>query len=132
MVCLDTTFLADIIRKNPDAIKTLTELADADETLTTTIITCAELIYGAYKSNNVDKEKGKMKLVLSRFIVYGLDETSADKFGEILSTLEKQGQKIEDKDVMIAAIAIAKGENTVVTRNKKDFERIPNLKVLTY
>ena len=132
MVCLDTTFLADLIRKNPDAIKKLTDLAKEGNTLYTTIITCAELFYGAYKSNNVDREKAKMQLVLSRFIVFEMDETGAEKFGEVLSKLEKLGQKIADKDVMIAAIAMSKGENVIVTRNRKDFERIPNIIVETY
>jgi tRNA(fMet)-specific endonuclease VapC len=132
MVCVDTTFLADLIRKNPDAIKKLTDLAKEGNILSTTIITSAELFYGAYKSNNVDREKAKMQLVLSRFIVFEMDEIGAEKFGEVLSKLEKLGQKISDKDVMIAAIAMSKGENVIVTRNKKDFERIPNIIVETY
>jgi tRNA(fMet)-specific endonuclease VapC len=132
MVCVDTTFLADLIRKNPDAIKKLTDLAKEGNILSTTIITSAELFYGAYKSNNVDREKAKMQLVLSRFIVFEMDEIGAEKFGEVLSKLEKLGQKIADKDVMIAAIAMSKGENVIVTRNKKDFERIPNIIVETY
>jgi tRNA(fMet)-specific endonuclease VapC len=132
MVCVDTTFLADLIRKNPDAIKKLTDLAKEGNILSTTIITSAELFYGAYKSNDVDREKAKMHLVLSRFIVFEMDEIGAEKFGEVLSKLEKLGQKIADKDVMIAAIAMSKGENVIVTRNKKDFERIPNIIVETY
>ena len=132
MVCVDTTFLADLIRKNPDAIKKLTDLAKEGNILSTTFITSAELFYGAYKSNDVDREKAKMHLVLSRFIVFEMDEIGAEKFGEVLSKLEKLGQKISDKDVMIAAIAMSKGENVIVTRNKKDFERIPNIIVETY
>ena len=65
MVCLDTTFLADLIRKDPDAIKKLTSLAKEGNTLATTIITSAELFYGAYKSDNIYREKAKMRLVLS-------------------------------------------------------------------
>jgi len=37
-----------------------------------------------------------------------MNEAGAEKFGEILSMLEKLGQKVADKDVMIAAIAISK------------------------
>jgi tRNA(fMet)-specific endonuclease VapC len=124
--------LADLIRKNPDAIKKLASLANESNTLTTTIINSAELFYGAYKSNNVNREKEKVKLVLSRFIILDLDEDSAEKFGELCAKLDVQGQKIADKDMLIASVAIAKGEKTVVTRNTKDFERIPNLTVLTY
>jgi len=57
MVCLDTTFLADLIRKNPDANKKLSQLVKEDNNLSTTIINSAELFYGAYKSNNVIKKK---------------------------------------------------------------------------
>jgi len=132
MVCLDTTFLADLIRKKSDANKKLKSLAEEGHKLSTTIINSAELFYGAYKSTNIDKEKAKMKLVLSRFIVFEMDEIGAEKFGQILSTLEKNGQKISDRDVMIAAVALSKGENVIVTRNKKDFGRIPKLTVETY
>jgi len=52
MVCVYTTFLADLIRKNPDAIKKLTDLAKEGNILSITIITSAERFYGAYKSNN--------------------------------------------------------------------------------
>jgi tRNA(fMet)-specific endonuclease VapC len=132
MVCLDTTFLADLIRKNPDANKKLNNLAKQSDSLSTTIINSAELFYGAHKSKSVDTEKAKLKLVLSRFLVFEMDEVSAEKFGEILSKLDKQGQKIADRDIMIAAIAITKGENVIVTRNKKDFEKIPQLTIQTY
>ena len=81
------------MRKNPQAVNKLTQLADEGEILTTTIVNSAELFYGAYKSNNVDKEKEKIQLTLSRFIVFGLDENSAEKLGELIAKLEKQGQK---------------------------------------
>ena len=61
-----------------------------------------------------------------------MDEVGAERFGQIRSNLWKIGQIIPDRDVMIAAIALSKGENVIVTRNKKDFERIPNLTVETY
>ena len=54
---------------------------------------------------------------------------SSDKF---LSILDKNGQKISDRNTMIAAIALSKEENAIVTRNKKDFEKISQLKVETY
>lgn len=97
-----------------------------------TVITVGELFYGAYKSKNVEKEKEKTKEALSGFLILEMNERGAEKFGEILSTLDQKGQKINDRDVMIAAIAMSKGEYRMVTRNKKDFERIPNLTVETY
>lgn len=132
MVCLDTTFLIDLIRKNPVAEKKLKSLMKGSDGPCTTVITLAELFYGAYKSKNVGQEKENIEQALSGILILDMNEHAAEKFGQILSTTEKSGQKISDRDVMIAAIAISKGENIIVTRNKKDFERIPNLTVETY
>lgn len=132
MVCLDTAFFADLFRKNSDAEKRLVDLMNEKRTLSTTIITIAELYYGAYKSKNVEEEKKKVAYVFEIFSVLEMDARGAEKFGEILYTLEKTGQRVHDRDVLIGAIAISSGENTIVTRNAKDLSRIPGLTVLTY
>jgi tRNA(fMet)-specific endonuclease VapC len=132
MVCIDTTFFADLFRKNPAAEQKLTELTAKNETLTTTVMTIAELYYGAYKSKNPKKEEENIEQILNNFKILEMNKNGAQKFGELLNTLEKTGQKIPDRDLLIGAIAISKGETTVVTRNVKDFERIPQLTVTTY
>ena len=132
MVCLDTTFLADLMRKDKAANKKLIDLCKDNNDLCTTIINIAELYYGAYKSNNLHKEKEKMKQILNRFNVLEMDDAGAEKFGEIKSSLAKTGQLVADRDVLTAAILLAKGENFIVTRNMKDFGRIPHLTVVTY
>jgi len=132
MVCIDTTFVADLIRGNPDAEKKLNDLAKDGDDPFITVITIAELFYGALISKNAEKEKAKIKQVLEDFPIAEMDEYGAEKFGDILNALEKAGQKIADRDIMIAAIALSRGEKIIVTRNRKDFERIPNLKVVSY
>jgi tRNA(fMet)-specific endonuclease VapC len=132
MACLDTTFLADLIRKNPHATRKLSELMQESKSLSTTIINVAELFYGAYKAKNLEAEKAKLKLVINQFIVFEMDERGAERFGEILAKLDRTGQKIAERDVMIASIALSRGERTIVTRNKKDFEKISDLTIATY
>jgi tRNA(fMet)-specific endonuclease VapC len=132
MVCLDTTFFADLFRKNPAAEKKLYELANETETVSTTVMTIAELYYGAYKSKNVNGEMRNVAGVLSSFVILEMNEEGAKMFGEILSALEKKGQTIPDRDILIGAISLSKGEETIITRNVKDFARIPGLKVITY
>jgi tRNA(fMet)-specific endonuclease VapC len=95
-------------------------------------MTIAELYYGAFKSNRVEDEKAKVEQIKRKFVILEMNENGAQKFGELLSKLEKTGQKISDRDVLIAAIAISKGENAIVTRNEKDFARISELSVITY
>jgi tRNA(fMet)-specific endonuclease VapC len=132
MVCVDTTFLIDLIHKNPSAEKKLINFVKGSDVPCTTVVTVAELFYGAYKSKNVTAEKENIKQVLSGFLILEMNERGAEKFGQILSTLDKNGQRISDRDTMIAAIALSKEENVIVTRNKKDFEKISQLKVETY
>jgi tRNA(fMet)-specific endonuclease VapC len=132
MVCLDTTFFADLFRKNPAAEKKLYELANETETVSTTVMTIAELYYGAYKSKNIIDEMRNVASVLDSFLILEMNQEGAKMFGEILSTLEKKGQTIPDRDILIGAISLSKGEKTIITRNAKDFARIPGLKVITY
>jgi len=132
MVCLDTTFFADLFRKDPAAEKKLYELANDTETVSTTVMTIAELYYGAYKSKNISEEMKNVAAVLNSFLILEMNQEGAKIFGEILSTLEKKGQIIPDRDILIGAISLSKGEETIVTRNAKDFAKIPGLKVQTY
>jgi tRNA(fMet)-specific endonuclease VapC len=132
MVCLDTTFFADLFRKNPAAEKKLYELANETESLSTTVMTIAELYYGAYKSKNIIDEMKNVESVLNNFQILEMTPEAAKKFGEILSIMEKKGQTIPDRDILIGAISLSKGEQTIVTRNAKDFARIPGIKVITY
>ena len=132
MVCLDTTFFADLFRKNPAAEKILHELANETQTVSTTVMTVAELYYGAYKSKNMIGEMRNVASVLDSFIILEMNQEGAKMFGEILSTLEKKGQTIPDRDILIGAISLSKGEKTIITRNAKDFARIPGLEVISY
>jgi len=132
MTCLDTTFLIDLLHKKPDAEKKLSSLMKRSDVPSVTVITVGELFYGACKSENVEKEKAKINDALTAFLVLEMDLRSAEKFGQLLAVLDKAGQKVNDRDVLIAAIAISKGEKVIVTRNAKDFVRIPEIVAESY
>ncbi len=132
MVCLDTTFLIDLLRKKPEAEKKLSSLMKRSDGPCVTVISVGELFYGAYKSKNVEREKEKITDVLSGLLILEMNEYGAEKFGQILSALDQTGQKTNDRDILIAAIAISKGENIIVTRNAKDFSKIPEIAVESY
>jgi len=54
------------------------------------------------------------------------------KAAEIHGELIAKGNKIDNTDSLIAAIALTNNINTIITRNKKHFERIKGIKVETY
>jgi predicted nucleic acid-binding protein len=132
MVCCDTTFLIDLIRKDANAIKALEKFKEEHQTLSVTVMTIAELYCGAYKSTKINAELAKIKQIIDLFLVFEMNIHSAEKYGKIRASLEKKGMKVNDRDILIAAISLAHGERTIITRDKEDFEKIHELEILSY
>ena len=80
MVCLDTTFLIDLLRKKPEAERKLSALIKRSDGPCVTVVTIGELFYGAYKSKNVEREKEKINGVLRGFLILEMNEHGAEKF----------------------------------------------------
>lgn len=68
-------------------------------------------------------------MFLSTFELLEFDLKAAEKAGAVIALLEKKGEKIGDKGELTAGIALRHGETTIITKNKKHFEKIPGLKV---
>ena len=92
----------------------------------TTIISVAELHYGAAKSRDRGRELEEIERFLASLDIVGLDVKAAKAFGDIKATLERQGQRLPDADLFIAAICLANNA-TLVTGNRRHFDRIPGL-----
>ena len=126
MVCADTSFLVDIERQNVEALKKLRELADRGEVIFITSVSVAECYRGAYGSRDGAKALKDTKELLELFAVLSLDYESAKTWGELSESM-KSGS-IGDRDLFIASIALV-NEQSLLTRNKKHFERVPGLVV---
>ena len=98
------------------------------ENLAFSIISKAELYYGAYNSAHVVRNIASIELLSNRMAMLPLNNESASHFGLIKSTLKKQGLPILDADIFIAAIAIANGL-TLVTNNEKHYARIQDVQI---
>lgn len=122
---LDTDTCIAILRGNESVIE---RRAATDDEVVTTWITAAELRYGAAKSIAPAKNQALVTKFLATLPVLGLDAASAQIFGEAKALLEKQGQRLADADLFIAAIAAAK-QATVVTGNRKHYARIPGVTI---
>ena len=92
-----------------------------------TIMTLAELRYGAHNSRKVDENLRKIDQFLKKVKVLPLDIEAANRFGQLKADLQNTGQIISDFDVLIAAIALRFG-GTVVTNNTEHFQRVRGLK----
>ena len=58
------------------------------------------------------------------------DLRSARIYAHVVATLRRRGERVGERDAMIAATALAHG-HAVMTANAAEFARIPNLSVLT-
>ncbi len=96
------------------------------DSLRMTIITLAELKYGAYNSKKVNENLENIIKFLRKVRVLPLDSDAAERFGEIKTNLRKSGKIIQDFDILIASITLSH-EGTLVTNNVDHFKRIPGL-----
>ena len=127
MVCLETDFLVDLLRKKPDAIKKLEQLTKENAELTVTPITLTELFNGAFLHAQIEKIDLVEEICFSLKIL-SYDFLASKKAGELLARLEKQGEKIGDFDTITAGIAVRYGEK-IITKNRKHFKKIKELKI---
>ena len=92
------------------------------------LITYAELVFGAKRSQNKQKNMIKVNHIRDIYIIEELNEGVMEVFADIKAKMFDKGIRIEDMDLLIAATAIY-NELTLVTNNIKHFEHIPNLKI---
>jgi tRNA(fMet)-specific endonuclease VapC len=91
-------------------------------------ITLAELWYGAARSRHPQRSRREQDLVLAPFRTLEFDEAAAGRYATVRAHLAELGRPIGDRDLMIAAIALA-NRMTVVTSNTGEFSRVPGLPV---
>lgn len=125
MKLLDTDTCIDILRGNEAVIE---RRAATSDDVVTTWINAAELYYGAAKSSAPEKNRALVQSLLATLPVLGLDEAAVQVFGEAKALLERQGHRLADADLFIGAIAVAQ-RATVVTGNRRHYERIPGIVV---
>lgn len=92
-----------------------------------TIITVAELWFGARKSVRPVATRREIDAFLEPLGVLPFDRAAADAYADIRFDLERTGRPIGERDLMIASIASARSL-TVVTHNLTEFARVPHLK----
>jgi predicted nucleic acid-binding protein len=128
VICVDTDVLSFFLRRGapPAAQRRLAELMS--ETHFTTAITLAELFYGAVKRQSPSLLRTIEEYVAGDVAILHFDAPAARLYAEIRVELETAGRRLEDPDLQIAAICLAR-DLTLVTGNVSHFERVPGLRV---
>ena len=90
------------------------------------VITLAELRYGAAFSSRPEANHHAIDAFMSGITILGVDPAVAWVFGDVKTDLRNRGLLIDDFDILIAATALT-GGLTVVTNNSAHFGRVPGL-----
>ena len=123
---LDTNICIYIINEQPAQV--LQRLIQAGrESLAISTVTVAELAFGVAKSTRPDS-RAKLENFLSKFPILDWDEDAAWVYGNVRKALEAKGQRIGERDLLLACQALAI-DATMVTNNTREFERIEGLKL---
>jgi predicted nucleic acid-binding protein len=131
MKAVDTTFLIDILRKNTQAVAKSIELDD-EPFVFTTEANVYEIVSGIRKDTNIVQALSDLEKMLNTVTVLSLDHKASIKAGLISRTLMQKGEMVDDIDCLTAGILLTNGCNTIITRNKKHFERIKDLRIEEY
>lgn len=125
MVCLDTDFLIELARKDAAAQERLAKSAKKGEVVYTTTINVAEFYAGIYNSKKGWSED-RTNRFFDSFAIITLDNESAKLCGKLMAQM--RSNTIGDSDLIIASIVISSNQ-TLITKNKKHFGRIPGLQM---
>jgi tRNA(fMet)-specific endonuclease VapC len=121
---LDTNIVIYVLKRRP---KEVLDIFNANASrMAISSITLSELMYGAEKSLNTDKNLEAVEEFVSHLEVLPYDAKASQHYGQIKAALEKKGQLIGENDIHIAAHAISHGL-ILVSNNVREFKRVSNL-----
>ena len=126
---LDTDMCIFTITRKPAHIKRLFNTHIGQMCISA--VTWGELICGAEKSEQVEKNLATLDGFAARLEVLPFDKQASRQFGQVKAELELQGQKIGSYDTMIAGHARSQGL-IVVTNNMREFKRVEGLRVVNW
>ena len=135
MIHLDSSFLIDLLREThrgrPGGALDFVEGLDATEVLAVSVHVACELMAGVELSRKPHKEIAELDALLSGVLIVYPDHRFAPLYGRLLAALQRSGRPGSAMDLLIATAAVV-DDAPLVTRNVKDFARIPGLRVLEY
>ena len=125
MILLDTNVCVGILHSDP---KVASHLAESNDLIAIPGMVEGELYYGVEKSTRKNENKAATEEFLEGVEIAYSDHEIMAKFGELKGMLERQGTRIDDADLVIAATALCRNA-ALATGNVKHFERIDGLRI---
>ena len=135
MIHLDTSVLIDLhremARERPGAAFAAMESIDGSEILAVSVHVVGELQAGVELSRQPLKEQEALDQLLSGLLIVRPDERFAPLYGRTYAAIRKAGRHIDALDLLIATAALI-DDAPLLTKNVKDFSKVPGLRVIHY
>ena len=125
MILLDTDVCVEILRHNP---RILARFRAVQGEAGIPFMTAAELLYGAEKSDDPDRNREQVEELLGSVDIVESDENTVRTFGYVKAYLVRAGLAIPDADILVAAAALSRS-CPLATGNVRHFSRIWGLQL---
>jgi len=126
MFLLDTDTVIYALKGKPEVLGNLS--LHANDQLGVSVVTLMELYYGAFRSQQVAGNLGRVRALEKAVTVWDLQPDTAEVFGALKAQLESDGMGLDDFDLGIAACALVHNL-TLVTHNRAHFARVSGLRL---
>jgi tRNA(fMet)-specific endonuclease VapC len=123
---IDTDIIIYSIKGNPKVRQRIAEKETIPKAIS--IITYGELLYGAKKSSQAEKNSAIIYRLAEIFPIVGISRSVIEAFADVKVALERKGEKISEMDLLIASTALSLNY-TLVSNNVRHYERIRGLKL---
>ena len=132
MVGIDTTFLVDLFRGDKKALKLMEKLGEREEHLSTTVINLAELYRGAYLHKDKERKLREIEELENLLIISGYENRECKNLWQTLLISKRKRKNGERQRHFNCCHFLSYGENKIITRDKKHFEQIEEIEVVSY
>jgi len=135
VIHFDTSFLIDLQREltseRPGPAFEFMEDLDDREIVRVSVFVVAELRLGAELTRKPDKAHAEIDEMLSGVLVFHPNDAFAVRYAREAAAIKRSGGAVDTMDLLIGTAALL-DDAPIVTRNVKDFSRVPGLRVLAY
>ena len=135
MRLFDTTFLVDLVNKDPGSGKLAEKVEEERSFKAISVITVYEYLRGVYHVYSATKQLSEKlesaEKELGAFQVIPFTDEIARQSAQLQASLERKGETMGINDLYIASTALLL-KLALVTRNLDDFHSVPGLKIETY
>ena len=124
---LDTNIITAFLKNDSRVVEGVSDYLEFFDKLTINVISYYEILRGLKDLGNKEKLRRFEEFVQENEFVSIRKETVV-KAAEIYAYLKKQGNLIEDADILMASIAIVE-DLVLITNNIKHFKRVKGLRI---